>query len=514
MKISKTDSTNSIALLVIIFTIIWFLFSRLAFTPVPWPDASAFYLPSIELFKWPPTWKMHSQAAFVPSYDIANFNMMPIVPFFLGLAMKLGLGKFLGPALAVKAVSLFVLGLLVFILWRWARAKAGVVSASILAAAALFDPVNRWGTLVVRSEIWIGLAWVLILIELSKKKRPWNVSLLLTFAAFCHFEAIILVPGVIAGTFDRKWRVWVARLWAIGWRTLVFLSPWFVYILLNFDLFQEQMTTQFGRLATENIFTSSAYNIFHSLFVSLGSPVSWPKFFNTGKAIFWLLSILLLIGTAVKRSPLSFAAAIVYLASLYLWFTKPEVWFTTLVHLTIWPWVATLLIDSNFGGKLKAGIRTLAASYAVISLLATVAQNVAVPKEYSWANFEKWIDCIEGTIGAAPGKRVWQPHVPDILVDLSIRQPTWDLTRAMDFPGSGDLAFALTAKVDAVVFSRHFPRGPGATNYTGKARTEDLELLKNGVEVPFGPWALAPGWNNLVCQVGPFWAVVGSRLRR
>ena len=32
--------------------------------------------------------------------------------------------------------------------------------------AALWDPAVRWGTLVVRTETWIGLAWLLCLCEL------------------------------------------------------------------------------------------------------------------------------------------------------------------------------------------------------------------------------------------------------------------------------------------------------------------------------------------------------------
>ena len=64
---------------------LFFWASPLSFIPVPWPDDSAFFLPGIDWLKWPPAYRMHAQAPFVPSYDVANFNTMPLLPLLMGL---------------------------------------------------------------------------------------------------------------------------------------------------------------------------------------------------------------------------------------------------------------------------------------------------------------------------------------------------------------------------------------------------------------------------------------------
>ena len=546
-----------IAITISLAVMAWFLLSRLSFVPVPWPDGSAFYLPSVEWLSWPPKWKMHSQAAFVPSYDAANFNMMPMVPSFLGIGVKLGLSKVFGIALAIRVVSLSVLIVWSWLLWilagsclkkmQWALLLGGVI-----ALAGLMDPINRWGTMVVRSETWIGLSWLFILLLLKKRSEftnakeakikeshfLWLISAALAFAAYCHFEAVLLVPPVAVALWpwenageSGKIKSWIKSLAAVGLCTCLFLLPWFVYVLSNFSLFTLQMETQFYRLASENTWIENAYSLFHSLFISLGSPVSWPKFFNLAKVVFWLL-LFLLFGRLVfssalrvfkkdsacgKEFGLNLAAGIAVLGSLYLWFTKPEVWFITLVHLMLWPWVA--LAANQYLKMPHHRVRhllVLTAIYFFISLFATFAQQRNIPKSYSWSLYSSWIDCIQGAINKNNGKKIWQPHVPDVLVELSEREPTWDLTRALDFSAEGHRAWELTYKVDAIILSNHFASvasNDSINVYEGPERESDRELLGNGVEVPFGPWVRdrfpveQPGvWSNYICHYGPFWA--------
>lgn len=535
--------------------LIWFLSSRLSFVPVPWPDGSAFYLPGVEfwtsLFQGSPKWRMHAQAAFVPSYDLQNFNTMPALPFLLGLAEKIRaqlgiIANVLDAVTMTRLISMLALLSWAWILWRWLlERKIPQAFAGLIALAGLFDPVIRWGTLVVRTETWIGLAWILILREmvLTRKASMWRIAIFLALAAYFHFEAAFLVPATAVGLWPWHWdanarvsrvRLWIFNLWGVSWRTLILLSPWLLYVLLHLPLFMDQMNIQFHRLARGNNYFSTLYSAFHSLFIAHGGPASWPKFFNVGKGLLWALIAALTIRTVQRMlrrqaTPALIAAAVGFFSGMYLWFTKPEVWFTTLCHLFLWPWLAVLLIDEShetagaLTSRLPKTLAWLAGSYAVISILATAVQQQQIPKTYSMQTYQEWVDCIEHTAGLGkPGingpKKLWQPHVPDVLIELSRRHPELDLTRAIDFSTREPLAWELTKSADTILFTRIIDaRKP--IRYEGVERAEDRELMKDKVEVPYGHWALErfpveqPGqWKMQICQVGPFWAGIASRV--
>lgn len=573
-----------LALGVIFTTFCWFAFSRLSFVPVPWPDGSAFYLPSIEFLREPHRWKMHSQAAFIPSYDVANFNMMPLLPLILGVFTKIGLGRFLGFPLAIKVISLSAfmagVGLLGFGLKKLSRSWG---LASAVGLAALWDPVTRWGTSVVRSEIWIGLIWMLLLYELiffqkreisivQQKRSLWIMAILLALGAYIHFEAIILVPATMIGLFRRgnlsrqglgdgqrndvrnnlrnEMKLWITNLIRVGARTLICLAPWGVYIFSHFPLFFEQMAVQFNRLGRENLWIRNKFLMFHSLFLELGSPIGVPKFFNVAKGVFWLLIISLTAFTlkvlffdqkervsfkAEKGSgdliPPLLAAGAAFWTSFYLWCTKPEVWFITLCHVTLWPWLGVTLLwltHSNETSNTK-GIRNFFGScaviYAFVSLGATLVLHRRIDPAYSWSSYQNWVSCIERTVSTAAKNgnlKVWQPHLPDVLVELSARRPEWDLTRTLDFEALRENAYRYSKKADAIIMTRFFDhplkKEVDSLAYEGPERAEDWNLLKSESDHPFGPWileqlpTLQPGqWKRSVCSVGPFLADISVK---
>src|SRR5687767_14008516 len=117
---------------------------------------------------------MHSQAAFVPSYDQANFNLMPGLPLLLGSFEKLGFLKIFAPPLAIKVISALAWIAWAWLLWKWAfealsqlqgknrlNQKQIWINSSLFGLAPLWVPTIRWGTLVVRTETWVGLCWIL-----------------------------------------------------------------------------------------------------------------------------------------------------------------------------------------------------------------------------------------------------------------------------------------------------------------------------------------------------------------
>src|SRR5476649_95889 len=91
---SCINSRRFFTIVLIIFpfaAMFWVWFSALSFVPVPWPDDSAFYFVTKELFRWPPRWVMLPQAPFEPTYRIWNFNTMPLYPLLVGLGRLLGI---------------------------------------------------------------------------------------------------------------------------------------------------------------------------------------------------------------------------------------------------------------------------------------------------------------------------------------------------------------------------------------------------------------------------------------
>ncbi len=568
MKRSSIVTIGSVlvSILIVGVTVAWFSFTCLSFSPVPWPDGSAFYLPSLSLLAWPPRWVMHSQAAFIPSYDIANFNMMPLLPALLGIGMHLGLGKLLGATLAIKFISLLGLGIWAWMLgyWTW-RLTQSILLSFILGLVALWDPICRWGTLVVRSEIWIGLLWLMILMELhafqsedhsvlrKDSRRFWLISLWLALAAYFHFEAIILVPATSIGLFkiqnnlQKELKNWIKRLFAVGLRTSLFLIPWGVYILAHPSLFLEQMGSQFSRLSGINSWIANPYLFFHSLFLSIGNPEGLPKFFNLAKGFFWLMVILLsghflyffvlMVNKKIRSEnrnqiELFLAAGVAFWTSLYLWCSKPEVWFITLCHLTLWPWLAIFFMmklsrSSTFSG-FSLG-RFCVGAYAVLSLAANISIQFKMPASYSWSAYSQWVDCIERVAGDQSKKhplRVWQTSLPDVLVELSFRHPSWDLTRFLDFSEFQERAWDFLEKTDLIIMSRFGLVLSGLNGdlsiYEGPQRLEDPRYLLEDPLRSFVtemilkrlPSEQPNQWIWRVCHVGPFFADIAYRNSR
>lgn len=518
--------------------IYWWVYTRLAFSPVPWPDGSAFYLPGFDWFLGSLKYRMHAQSAFIPSYDEANFNTMPFLPALFGISELLGLSKLLGgPVQMTRVLSLVPLFLAAYFLFQILKPK-GVWISSLISLCALMDPVLRWGTLVVRPETWIGLIWIWIIYVLKRHKpesktSSWGIPILLALAAYIHFEAIYLIPGLFTWgiiTYFNRPKKLISILIIYTFRTALFLVPWLIYVARHWGLFLLQMDTQFHRLEQINIYTQSLYSFFHSLFIALGSAEHLPKFFNIYKFLFWgsifALSFriikILTQKKATNDSVLFLSCGAVFVSFLTLWTRKPEVWFITLIHFGFWTWLVV-----HFAEVQSTFIKTRFALgffgiWLSLSVSTQAVQHSKTDSQYSRVQYNEWISCIHRTIArfaGAIGKRedikIWQPHVPDALVELQHREPKWDLTRALDFQKNIQTAWEYTFKVNAIILSRHFkaPSESEAFSYKGNPRQSDLDLMKNGVEVPFGPWVLErfpkehTEPNSIsVCHYPPFWA--------
>jgi hypothetical protein len=479
-----------------ILIVVWIWLSSLSFVPVPWPDDSAFYFVGREFFKWPPRWVMLPQAPFEPTYRIYNFNTMPLYPMILGLGRLLGIdGSF-----AIKFWPLTFFALSGSLLGAWLyRTGLPFFAALLVALTFILDPGSRWGAVIVRPESLIGLCGMAIVLGLTfgfpRRLQPrglWDpVAGLLAIAAYSHFNAVhLLFPVLLALLFQPL------RLIRIGTRTLLYLTPWMLTVILKPGLFVHQMTLQWSRLAVRNDWLDSPAKAVSSLFQDMGSPEPWPAFLQWTALAIWLLIFgavffglvfplirwaLILAQSALRgRANVStlrrrevsglMPAAGWVIGTVWLFGSKPEVWFTYYIHTAVWTfagialWVAWRLKTQARGLNFMAlvPVGSLLAFSLVLFVRVDVIQasHLAKSPSWHWDTYHDYISCIddqliayEKRLGHPQPFRVWCPTFPDITIELSRRHPDWELTRTNDFWNRSDLAVQHGRDVEAVVVS-------------------------------------------------------------
>ncbi len=489
---------------------LWVWFSSLAFVPVPWPDDSAFYFVAKEFFKWPPRWVMLPQAPFEPTYSIFNFNTMPFYPILIGLGRWIGLdGSFLLKFWPLSA---------------WAMSGAWMVSVlykkglSFLVCilwALLFslDPEMRWASTLIRPESCIGLIGILLVLGLTlgfpKRLEPtrfWDpVAALLAIAAYFHFNAIHLLAPVIVAYFFKP-----RRLLQIGAKTALYLSPWIFFVLFHWKLFVVQMTLQWSRLSVPNIWLSSFPQAIESLFQQLGNPEPWNPIIHWASLGMWLILFLAFFCAFIP----ALIPSIAWIGgALWLWHTKPEVWFMYYCHLAIWCFVGLLLLQI----KSKTSVLILMSSFllGITAIFGYVdvqqAIHMSSTKSWNWATYDAYIQCIdqeltllEKKLGGDKPFRVWNPTFPDVTIELSRRHPNWEFTRTNDFSNRVDLALRHGWETEAVVVTE-------TLNWTERNISEKAENVPEitSIWMNWEPYFLnrflkAKTWkpHRFVCQRG------------
>lgn len=463
----------------LILAVFWF--SRLSIIPVPWPDDSAFYLVAKDLFSWPPRWVMLSQAPWEPSYAVWNFNTMPLFPVLLGLGRAVGISGIWAIKFWPLAFWALSGALLLRLLHRLEAPPLLMWLAPLLWAT---EPVLRWSSMIVRPESLIAACGMALMTELLLRntsegeadagegsgsedddgRRSNRIALYLALAAYTHFNAIHLVFPVLTaallGCFGPAGRA-IRELLKIGGKTLAFLSPWLLSIAMRPELFVQQLTLQWSRLAVPNAWFNSWPEFKKGVLEQMGSMSPWPSPIEWTAPLLLLLIVLsggLFAGALLKK--LSFRTGIAaswVLASVWLFHSKPEVWFTHYLHASV---VVMLCV-----GCVESGSKVLLATAAMLALLNTAGtflqwREITQSESWSWASYHRMVDCVdrqltalEAALPAPEGQefKVWVPTFPDITIELSQRHPGWRFTRTCDFLDRSALAIQHGYEVNAVV---------------------------------------------------------------
>lgn len=479
---------------------LWVWLSPLAFVPVPWPDDSAFYFVGKDLFQWPPRWVMIPQAPFEPTYRIFNFNTMPLYPILLGLGRFAGIdGSF-----AIKFWPLIFWALSGSLLGTWLYRRG--VSWWGAAFAGLFvamDPILRWASVLVRPESLIGFCGMAIVLGLTfgfpesvanlwGRKRWWwdPVAFLLAIGAYAHFNAIhLLFPVVLTFILTLPVKRGLQRLFEVGWKTAFYLLPWILTVLFQFDLFIHQMSTQWERLAIHNAWRDSLAQMLEAMIQSLGSPEPWPQqmkvvawFFliSMGTGVLFLVfqSVFVLTAKLFKkkswldwllsqRLEVLLPSTAWILGAVWLWDSKPEVWFVFYIHLSIacavgvcvyWLHLKFVcLISRLFVGFLAGWVGLF------FYINGGQASRLGASPSWRWETYRDYVSCIDQRLtqmekdlraSGYQGKiRVWNPTFPDVIIELSRKHPDWEFSRTNDFHTRMNLALEHGRDAEAVVIT-------------------------------------------------------------
>lgn len=464
---------HSWVLLIPFFGILWVWLSSLSFNPVPWPDDSAFFFVSKDFFSWPPRWVMIPQAPFEPTYRIWNFNTTPLFPILIGVLRFIGID---GPH-PLKLLPLAGWFLSVFFIVR--SLIRGNASLLLIVSAALvltFEPILRWSSVITRPESLIGAMGVFILYGyrfgwphfLRERARFHPVALLLWIGAMLHFNAIHLVPMVLV----LYWRE-PKKILKIGVLTLIGLIPWLITIALKPALFIQQMELQFSRLTGyRNPWLNSWAEFMHALLTDMGAPEPWSAGVRTGIIVCLYALPLLVVGMIfyLRKNTAVLGGFTWFLAALYLWHTKSEVWFTHYFHLAFWAW--TLLLLHEFKNELPKTFRRFAWIPVLLPFFVgglffveqyAQASRLSEKQTWKWDTYQDWIDCIDENLtreytrlGSPKVFRVWGPNYPDILIPLYLKHPNWEFTRTNDFYQRWNLGVQHGYEVEAMVITEIF----------------------------------------------------------
>ncbi len=517
--------------------------SALAFVPVPWPDDSAFYFVAKYLFQWPPRWVMIPQAPFEPTYRIFNFNTMPLYPILIGLGRWIGIdGSFL---LKIWPLSAWALSgsLLAVVLFQ--QGLPFFASLGIALFLGL-NPAMRWASVLVRPESLVGLFGMALVLGLTfgfpkrlEPKKIWDpVSALLALGAYSHFNAVHLIfPVLVRFIFEPK------RMLQILWKTVLYLSPWIATILFYPDLFIRQMQLQWSRLNVRNDWLDSPNQAISGIFQNMGSPEGWPPVLFWAATGIWALffaSLLFFLALPMIRAmkagsfqpfnsiqnsqTFSGLPALAWtLAAIWLFHSKPEVWFTYYFHVSLgclcgifWlkllksnhshPNLAFIPLRSSLLGS---SLFIITSIFAFVNL--TQAQRLGSSPSWHWSTYYELVDCVDEQLTKLKQElkpqtpfRVWCPTFPDITIELSRKHPEWEFTRTNDFWNQADLAIQHGWETDAVVVTETI--GIFERFLSGKPE-EHPEVQSNWMLWPnyfLNRLWIAPGWkpNRYLCQKG------------
>jgi hypothetical protein len=219
---------------------------------------------------------------------------------------------------------------------------------------------------------------------------------------------------------------------------------------------------------------------------------------------------------------------------MWLWQTKPEVWFTYYIHVAVWCFAGIALLrawrafqaapegppsrESRLQLAFLAGLAALTVYSAGVFAYVDARQliHLSESKSWRWETYQEFVGCVDSKlteIAARPRPaafHVWCPTFPDITIELSRRHPDWELTRTNDFWDRAPLAVQHGRDAEAVVVTE--------TINTAERNISAPQAQNPGIQSIWMTWSThflnqlwrEPGWKSdrYLCQRGRWMAFI------
>ncbi len=426
--------------------------------PMPWPDDVAFLTAGRDLLE-NGIFRAPYFAWANPSYDAANFNIMPLYGVFVYAWTKL---------FAIKETSFIYLGQqllwlpLLAELWRFLKNQAVTKKSALLVICTIVTmPVFIYATHVLRPEWAIGVLGAILILRLwqfdeneAEKVKTRSIffwSVLLAAAAYMHYNAIFLVPAVailMLGKNDFARRMKSVLLLCIC--TLLLMTPWLFYVVTHFAEFQTQFLEQTTRMYSH----LQARPLWEMFFIFLVKPCT--SGIKNGDVYFVLMIIARCVSLAALLFLGVFAAltkniskrtvktiAIVIVTVLFC-VKHSESWFRFYIDLTIALAVISAWLDVRKAGFVKISAVSLIL-LAAVNLEIFCKICVSYPSDYfGKADFSNAVSCIAEKIDIKKG--LVTNAIPDPSATLLLHKKDLVVHRMFDYLGSEKIWGELVAR--------------------------------------------------------------------
>jgi hypothetical protein len=360
----------------------------------------------------------------------------------------------------------------------------------------------------------------------QRRIAPW-----LALAAYAHFNAIHLVGVVLGAAVLGRFgslKETLLTLLKIGVRTILWLAPWIVTVILKPALFVHQMRLQWSRLAVKNSWLESWGEMKRGILEQMGSMAPWPDAIQWTAPVLWAgvtLSGILFLGVGVgfwssrlKSRPgpqalwirLAIAASWV-LSATWLFHTKPEVWFTHYLHAALVTFGALMIHECAGALRLRTVLIFVLGATVTLNIWGTLQQHsqISDPQSWSWKNYDQMVECVDRQLTALEQKkgtplRVWVPTFPDIAIQLSLKHPQWRFTRTCDFLDRSALAIQHGWDVDAIVVPETYGQFTAQIDAPASEYPQIQSVWMNWKEYFLNALYTAPGFKpeRHICQSG------------
>lgn len=406
---------------------------------MPWPDESVFVISGRDLIE-KGIWHLPVFTYLGKTYDIANFNIMPLHPILAYLWAKIA---------SIQKEQYLVLFQIFFGLtgiYGFGKflERSGLDSRQrfVLWAYILFFPFFYFCSHVIRPEAFIYPVLILLLtvilpsFEKNRILKALATGAILGWSANLHYNAIVMVPFVIIFLFNPKEiKRSLFNLLLVAIFTLIFMIPWLYYVgthLADFKLqFLDQTNRMYSELHKDNFFKAFFLSTFYTTTLGiikndiLYELIIFVK--ALGTALFFFLAIVAIVKKSISANSIKllfcFIVAVLFCSK------HRESWFIIYAETVMAIATTSIAIDLF---KSNSKLPRFLYSGSITGLIFIITLFLCYPCRYFSKNdWNNMIDCLAS--GINQNETVVVNAIPDPSLALILKKPSINIFRMIDY---------------------------------------------------------------------------------